>query len=129
MKASQWTMVAFAFLTVVSVVAFVMIMVLLDPAHADGGSFAVLYLSVFTAVSGIGAWTLMAMRARLPKVKRPMHYFFSDAFRQGMLVGMIVSLNLFLQARRSLTLLWVLLIVTLAFAIEMYATRSVRAAD
>lgn len=123
MGTTRWTMVALGFMTLISFAGLVAVFVRIDPAYADTGTFVLFYLSLFASVSGIATWVLMASRARLPKVKRPLRYFFHDAFRQGLLLGMIVSLSLFLQARRGLSLLWILLIVALAFAIEAYATR------
>ncbi len=117
-------MIALGFMTLVSTVALAAILVRLDPMHVDSGTRAVLYLSVFTAMSGMASWILMATRALLPKTKRPLRYFFRDAFRQGLLVGGIVTASLILQAGRNLNIVWILVVVAVAFTIEAYMTRS-----
>lgn len=116
-------MILLGAITVLSVVAFFAILLRVDPAYADGMSFALFYGSVFAASSGITAWALMVLRAKVRKVKRPLRIFSPDAIRQALLVGGILTASLLLQSGRHLSFVWVLLIVALAFGCEAWMTR------
>ena len=125
MGTSRWMIIAYGFMTVVSVMAFTTMLFGADPTYADRGTLAVFYVSVFIATAGIAAWAFMFVRARLSKTKRPLKLFFRDATRQGALVGGILTISLLLQAGRHLNFLWVFFIVALAFGVEAYVTRQV----
>ena len=126
MEGHRFGLAALGFATFIAVSSFLAMLFRVDPAYADGGTISVFYVSVFVMVSSMIAWAFMIVRARLRRIRRPLYFFFTDAVRQGALVGLIVTISLILQANRNLSFVWILLIVAAAFIIEAFATRQMQ---
>lgn len=123
MSGARLSLAALMFLTIASIASILLLLLLTDPAYADRQMLGVFYLSVFIGVGAVVAWVVMLLRSKFSRVRRPMHYFFSEAVRRGALIGAIASISLLLQAQRELTFLSAFIIVAAALMVEAFFTR------
>lgn len=126
MSGARFSLAALMFLTFASIASIFALLFLADPVYADRQMLGVFYLSVFIGVGAVVAWAIMLLRSRFSGVRRPLHYFFSEAVRRGALVGGVVAISLLLQAQRELTFLSAFAVVAVMLVLEAVAIRRLK---
>jgi len=90
-----------SFLTLVSLVSLIFILVKMDPYNAELIHFILFYLSFFVAVAGLFSLAGFYLRKLVIKNKIPARLF-QTSLKQGILISLILTIFLLLRSFRIL---------------------------
>lgn len=103
--------------TILCWVAWVVVLLNVDPFQSDGVGFSFFYISTFFALVGTFSMVTFLCRWFFSKSDEPIFRFVKRSFRDGFLISFFVTTVLYLQAQNYLRL-WNLAV--LAGAIILY---------